>query len=339
VSDSSSHAPVKSGQDYVAACSVTGATGSSCSGPVVSPITINAGESSATVTVFVIGNTVQQDTTRHFALKLVSAVNASVRWGLGAGIIIDDDAANPPTATTGDATGIGTDHATVAGTMNPRGEATTAYIEYGTSAPAYGSKTATQTFNDSGDHALSFDLAGLSPGTTYHYRAVATHVNNATGYGDDRTFTTNSPPPPPPPPPPIRIGPPPPPPPPPPPLTPPGLKLLLITKKVTATSKGVVLLTFSCTAPKNRLCRGRVDLDLVGTPAGSTTFKLRPNKRSLVAVKLPRKIWKLLQTKKTLRFNVTIAFKKGAVGDPKLTFQTKVLPVSAPKAKAPAQGK
>src|SRR5207249_12157655 len=173
-------------------------------------------QSSATVTVSLIANTIQEQTTRHFTLKLLSATGATIRWGLGAGTLIDDDAANPPTASTGDVLGLNATGATVAATANAQGEPATAYIEYGTSAPAYGSKTAAQGLPiDSTDHTLSFGLSGLAPNTTYHYRVVATRTNNATAYGDDKTFTTPALAPPPPPPPPPPPAPPPPPPPPP----------------------------------------------------------------------------------------------------------------------------
>jgi PKD domain len=188
------HTPVTSGQDYVAKCSII-VTGASCSGPLGPPITIPPGQSTATMAVSVIPNTVQQDTVRHFLLKLVSATNASIFGGnLGAGDIIDDDAANPPIATTGDPSAIGADQATVAATVNPKGEATRAFVQYGTST-AYGKQTAAQTLPaDGSDHQLSFNLTGLLPSTTYHYRVVATHdATHATGYGDDKTFPTPSP--------------------------------------------------------------------------------------------------------------------------------------------------
>jgi phosphodiesterase/alkaline phosphatase D-like protein len=188
VSDSLSHAPVKSGQDYVAACSVV--VTASCIGPLGPPITINPGESSATVDVTMIGNTIPQDTTRHFTLRLLSAVNASIRWPLGAGTIIDDDAPNAPTATTSAASDIGTDHASVGGTVNPKGQATTAFIVYGKTA-GYGGKTAVVSLPaDSNDHGVLFSLTGLSPDTTYHYQVIAQHADNGTGYGDDATFKT-----------------------------------------------------------------------------------------------------------------------------------------------------
>lgn len=98
-------------------------------------------------------------------------------------------AAGPPAATTGSATNIGQTTATVAGTVDPQGMATTYHVEYGTST-TYGLQTSDQ---DAGMGTGAIDvqvaLGGLTSATTYHYRVVAT---NAAGVdrGADRTFTT-----------------------------------------------------------------------------------------------------------------------------------------------------
>jgi Fibronectin type III domain len=102
-------------------------------------------------------------------------------------------AAGPPTATTGAATGLGDTTATVTGTVDANGMATTYHFEYGTSS-SYGLQTSEQ---DAGSGTGAADvqaaLAGLTSATTYHYRVVAT---NAAGVdrGADRTFTTAGPP-------------------------------------------------------------------------------------------------------------------------------------------------
>jgi hypothetical protein len=98
-------------------------------------------------------------------------------------------AAGPPAATTGSATNLGLTTATVAGTVDPQGMATTYHFEYGTSS-SYGLQTSDQ---DAGSGTGASDvqgaLTGLTSATTYHYRLVAT---NAAGVdrGADRTFTT-----------------------------------------------------------------------------------------------------------------------------------------------------
>src|SRR4051812_43819168 len=98
-------------------------------------------------------------------------------------------AAGPPAASTGAATGVGQTTATVTGTVDPQGMATTYHFEYGTSS-SYGLQSGEQ---DAGSGTGAADvqaaLTGLTSDTTYHYRVVAT---NAAGVdrGGDRTFRT-----------------------------------------------------------------------------------------------------------------------------------------------------
>jgi phosphodiesterase/alkaline phosphatase D-like protein len=101
---------------------------------------------------------------------------------------------SPPAVATGSASGVGADSATVAGTVNPNGAATTYHFDYGTSTnytsqapappgPSAGSGTATQT--------ESATLTGLSPNIVYHYRIEATNPWG-TSYGADQTLTTGT---------------------------------------------------------------------------------------------------------------------------------------------------
>ena len=98
-----------------------------------------------------------------------------------------------PSATTGPATVVGSTSATVTGSVNPGGQATTWIVEYGTST-SYGSKTTAKSAG-SGSSAVSIsaDLSGLHVGTTYHYRVVATS-SAGTSQGSDGVFTTTVPP-------------------------------------------------------------------------------------------------------------------------------------------------
>jgi len=100
----------------------------------------------------------------------------------------------PPTLSTGSATSVTTNSATLNGTVNPNRESTTYYFEYGTTA-SYGSAT-TETDAGSGTEEVSAsaDIAGLSEGTSYHFRLVATNTIG-TNYGEDATFTTTTTPP------------------------------------------------------------------------------------------------------------------------------------------------
>jgi hypothetical protein len=98
-----------------------------------------------------------------------------------------------PTVTTKSASSVRDSTATLSGTVNPNGQTTTAYFEYGTSA-SYGTKTATENVGSGrSTSTLSMPLSGLAAGTTYHFRIVA---SNATGTsaGSDQTFATTGPP-------------------------------------------------------------------------------------------------------------------------------------------------
>jgi hypothetical protein len=94
-----------------------------------------------------------------------------------------------PTATTGAPSAVTAASATVSGTVNPGKEQTTYHFEYGPS-DAYGTSTPDASAGKGNkDRAVSADLTGLSPGTTYHYRLVATNPSGSVA-GADMTFTT-----------------------------------------------------------------------------------------------------------------------------------------------------
>jgi hypothetical protein len=97
--------------------------------------------------------------------------------------------ATPPNAVTQAASGVTVSSATLHGTVNPTNLATTYHFEYGTTT-AYGHSSPSQSAgSDFGDHAEFFNVTGLAPNTTYHFRIVAA---NAVGTSDgvDMTFTT-----------------------------------------------------------------------------------------------------------------------------------------------------
>jgi Ca2+-binding RTX toxin-like protein len=105
-----------------------------------------------------------------------------------------------PDAATGGATEITQTAARLSGAVNPLGNATAVYWELGPTS-AYGTRTANVNLGaNAGSSIVSAAVAGLAPGTTYHYRVVATN-GGGTSYGIDRTFSTAAAPPPPRPPP------------------------------------------------------------------------------------------------------------------------------------------
>jgi hypothetical protein len=103
-----------------------------------------------------------------------------------------------PLATTAAATAIDQTTATLNGDVNPNGGATTYHFDFGPTT-AYGSRwpaADAPAGSDSLSHSLLQVLTGLLPGTTYHFRAVATNASGAT-LGADQQFTTAGTPPPP----------------------------------------------------------------------------------------------------------------------------------------------
>ncbi len=100
-------------------------------------------------------------------------------------------AAATPSAITGPVTSVGPTTATATGTVNPNGQATTWHVEYGTST-SYGTKTANVSAGSgTANTAVSASLTGLTAGTTYHYRVVATN-SSGTAQGADGIFTTSA---------------------------------------------------------------------------------------------------------------------------------------------------
>ncbi|MFZ1926602.1 MAG: hypothetical protein WAU42_10715 [Solirubrobacteraceae bacterium] len=84
---------------------------------------------------------------------------------------------------------VGLTEATLNGEVRPVGVQTNYYFEYGTTA-AYGSKTAEASVGSGGEFvAVSAPLAGLAPGTRYHYRLVATNSRGTT-VGEGKEFET-----------------------------------------------------------------------------------------------------------------------------------------------------
>jgi hypothetical protein len=95
----------------------------------------------------------------------------------------------PPVPVTGDAGSVTTTSATLNATLaNPALFAGSAQFQVGTTT-SYGSATAAQPAGAQSTQALSAALAGLKPGTLYHYRLVASNPEG-TSAGADRTFTT-----------------------------------------------------------------------------------------------------------------------------------------------------
>ena len=122
-------------------------------------------------------------TTYHY--RLVAKNGSATAFG-GDGIVTT---ASPPVVVTSPATGVGPTSATLGGTVNPNGEPTTWFVEYGT-ATSDGSKSATaDAGSGTAAKAVSVAVTGLTAGKTYHFRLVGTS-SAGTVNGADATFVT-----------------------------------------------------------------------------------------------------------------------------------------------------
>lgn len=95
----------------------------------------------------------------------------------------------PPSVSTGAAVTVSYGSATLTGTIDPRGSATSYYFQYGPTA-AYGAQTPVAAAGaGTSTVRVAVPVGGLQPITTYHYRLIAVNAAGAaTGAG--RAFAT-----------------------------------------------------------------------------------------------------------------------------------------------------
>jgi len=117
-----------------------------------------------------------------------TAVIENYLYGSGK-LPLDGYLTNAPKVITGSASSVTLDSATLNGTVNPNGEATTYYFEFGVDT-SYGFTTSSSSAGaDTSPVSVSAPISGLISDTTHHYRLVATN-SEGTSYGQDKTFTT-----------------------------------------------------------------------------------------------------------------------------------------------------
>jgi phosphodiesterase/alkaline phosphatase D-like protein len=97
---------------------------------------------------------------------------------------------DPPRVTTGATGAVTSSEATLTGTVDARGKATTFKFEYGTST-AYGSQVTGAAGSAVGAVSVGTQLTGLTADTVYHYRLTATNADG-TSAGEDRTLRTGT---------------------------------------------------------------------------------------------------------------------------------------------------
>ena len=94
----------------------------------------------------------------------------------------------PATVTTQPATGLSNTVAQLNGTINPNGTLTTYYFQYGATTNYGTTTTPTSLSVASTNITVSEAITGLSPGSVYHFRLVATN-NAGIVFGLDKVFT------------------------------------------------------------------------------------------------------------------------------------------------------
>src|SRR5438270_5092863 len=104
-------------------------------------------------------------------------------------------AASAPAVSTGSATSISTTHAELRGTINPHGSKTSYQFQWGLTTAYGASSTVKSAGGGTTNVAVHTGIHGLMPGTTYHFRLIA---SNSVGqrFGSDRAFKTKGNPPP-----------------------------------------------------------------------------------------------------------------------------------------------
>jgi uncharacterized delta-60 repeat protein len=146
--------------------------------------TASAGAGSTPVAVSATLRPLSPATTYHYRLVASNADGTSY----GADGTFTTAPSRVPAAGTGRASRITEISAALAGKVTPNGLLTFYHFDYGKTR-AYGSSTPTATVDPGPSLTVSASLKRLLPGTTYHYRLVASNAVG-TSYGPDRTFKT-----------------------------------------------------------------------------------------------------------------------------------------------------
>ena len=113
---------------------------------------------------------------------------------LDVGTAVDSLGSSDPSVavSTDSASSVGTDGATLNGTLDSLGGASSVevYFEYGQSGSGLSKTTTAKTLSSTGSYSV--DVSGLSSGTGYEFRAVADASDGDTDAGTTTAFTTDS---------------------------------------------------------------------------------------------------------------------------------------------------
>jgi 6-phosphogluconolactonase (cycloisomerase 2 family) len=130
----------------------------------------------------------QADTTYDYRVVASNAAGTTV----GSVVSFNTGPGGAPLVTTGAASAITATGATLAGSVNPEGSQTAFTFAYGTTPQNLNEITAVDNAGSTdGPQSITLPVTGLTPGTTYTYRLIASNANG-TATGTARTFTTPS---------------------------------------------------------------------------------------------------------------------------------------------------
>ncbi len=104
---------------------------------------------------------------------------------------VTSSGSSPPTVTTGIATNITDNSATLNSTVNANGLSTTAWFQYGTTSGSYSNTSSTQSVSGSDNTTVSVGISELSSGATYYYQ-IAAQNSAGTSYGSEASLATPS---------------------------------------------------------------------------------------------------------------------------------------------------
>jgi len=147
---------------------------------------VNAGTGTSTISASAVASGLPSSTTYHFRLV---AFNAG---GTTLGADKTATTTTPPAVTTDSASKADSSSAVLNAQVNPEGQATTYYFQFGTTT-GYGLQTRPVAIGSgTSSVAVHRNPQGLLASTTYHYRVVA-QSSGGISYGADATFKTSGP--------------------------------------------------------------------------------------------------------------------------------------------------
>jgi WD40 repeat protein len=153
-------------------------------GSITGPVGAGSGESAVAATGSLTG--LSPNTT--YLYRVVAANSLGTTFGAVASFTTTGAPSAPAVLTQGP-TSIGDTTATLAGQVDPEGQATAFAFEYGTT-PGFGAITTPVELDSAGSgESVSAVAAGLTPNTTYYYRLVATNASG-TSTGSVISLTT-----------------------------------------------------------------------------------------------------------------------------------------------------